>query len=292
MAAGALGEAPTNMTFYRLLASRSCGWLIRRIMSRSDFLTRWRRAHGTGYDPSAEWLSEIVSQFRDRGTEMTRLALAVRTSYGEQFDDLAGRLDNIDNKTLLIWGADDRLVPLSTGQRFRTLLRDSELVVLPGVGDFPHEERPVEVANLIKRFLARGARSSLSARAANATRQDDHLGTPSVPQRVIRRRVVSSEGSETDMREANHQTGHKAAALAGLHAEIATQSAAIEQQVIAWRRDIHQHPELGNREYRNRRARRLGASRAGDGGCRRHWWHRRIGYSSGRRARQDSGLAR
>ena len=26
--------------------------------------------------------------------------------------------------------------------------------------------------------------------------------------------------------------------------------AAVEPQVIAWRRDIHQHPELGNREFR------------------------------------------
>ena len=27
-------------------------------------------------------------------------------------------------------------------------------------------------------------------------------------------------------------------------------AAALEAQVIAWRRDLHQHPELGNREFR------------------------------------------
>ena len=27
-------------------------------------------------------------------------------------------------------------------------------------------------------------------------------------------------------------------------------AAAIEPQLIAWRRDLHQHPELGNREFR------------------------------------------
>lgn len=27
-------------------------------------------------------------------------------------------------------------------------------------------------------------------------------------------------------------------------------AAELEPQVIAWRRDLHQHPELGNREFR------------------------------------------
>jgi len=35
-----------------------------------------------------------------------------------------------------------------------------------------------------------------------------------------------------------------------LHAEIAALADEIEARVIAWRRDFHQHPELGNREWR------------------------------------------
>ncbi len=35
-----------------------------------------------------------------------------------------------------------------------------------------------------------------------------------------------------------------------LSAQIDAAAAAIEAQVIAWRRDLHQHPELGNREFR------------------------------------------
>jgi amidohydrolase len=44
-----------------------------------------------------------------------------------------------------------------------------------------------------------------------------------------------------------------AAAIAqdpGMVREVATLTAAVEPSVIAWRRDIHQHPELGNREFR------------------------------------------
>jgi amidohydrolase len=37
---------------------------------------------------------------------------------------------------------------------------------------------------------------------------------------------------------------------AALEAKIRDRSAAIEQKLIAWRRDIHQHPELGDQEHR------------------------------------------
>jgi amidohydrolase len=39
----------------------------------------------------------------------------------------------------------------------------------------------------------------------------------------------------------------------GLDAEIAALAEEIEARVVAWRRDIHQHPELGNREVRTAR---------------------------------------
>jgi amidohydrolase len=40
------------------------------------------------------------------------------------------------------------------------------------------------------------------------------------------------------------------AALDPLRAEIDARVAEVEEKVVAWRRDIHQHPELGNREFR------------------------------------------
>ena len=47
-------------------------------------------------------------------------------------------------------------------------------------------------------------------------------------------------------------TGAASAAsdAAALRAAVAESAAAIEDRVIAWRRDIHQNPELGNREFR------------------------------------------
>ena len=41
---------------------------------------------------------------------------------------------------------------------------------------------------------------------------------------------------------------HIDASSLGTHIDSA--AAALEAQVIAWRRDLHEHPELGNREFR------------------------------------------
>ena len=38
--------------------------------------------------------------------------------------------------------------------------------------------------------------------------------------------------------------------VGSLDARIAAASAAVLPSVVAWRRDVHQHPELGNREHR------------------------------------------
>jgi amidohydrolase len=41
--------------------------------------------------------------------------------------------------------------------------------------------------------------------------------------------------------------------VAGLEAEVRQRASAVEQKVIAWRRDIHEHPELGDQETRTSR---------------------------------------
>jgi amidohydrolase len=41
-----------------------------------------------------------------------------------------------------------------------------------------------------------------------------------------------------------------ASAAEGVRPEVATQAQRLQSKVLAWRRDIHQHPELGNREVR------------------------------------------
>ncbi|MET8079281.1 alpha/beta hydrolase [Streptomyces sp. NPDC005303] len=155
MAAGALGESEANLTLYRLLAHRWLGAWIARLFPKGMFERRWLAAHGPGYRPEPGVLDRYFRQLRRQGAQMARVGLELRLSYGERFDALAGPISGLAIPTLLIFGAEDRLVPVSTGRRFASLLSDASLVELPDCGDFPQEEKPKEITEAISGFLAK-----------------------------------------------------------------------------------------------------------------------------------------
>jgi pimeloyl-ACP methyl ester carboxylesterase len=55
--------------------------------------------------------------------------------------------------TLIIWGANDPVIPLSHAHRFHADITGSDLRVLEHTGHVPHEERPEVVAELISTFV-------------------------------------------------------------------------------------------------------------------------------------------
>ena len=59
----------------------------------------------------------------------------------------------------VMWGVDDRLLPVRHARRAADLLPDAELTVLPGVGHSPNWERPARVIAAIDALCARPASS-------------------------------------------------------------------------------------------------------------------------------------
>ena len=70
-------------------------------------------------------------------------------------------------------------------------------------------------------------------------------GVPVEPRRVLRRRAMLAGLAAAIVSAGSHapSAGAQGSAIDRLSAEV-------EDQVIAWRRDFHQHPELSNREFR------------------------------------------
>lgn len=66
-------------------------------------------------------------------------------------EKLAGLVDSIP--VLLVWGQEDRAVPLSVGEQARALLGTTDLVVIPGSGHAPYLERPEEFNAPVLQFL-------------------------------------------------------------------------------------------------------------------------------------------
>ncbi len=55
--------------------------------------------------------------------------------------------------TLIIWGDEDRFIPVQNGERLRRDIPGSRLIVISGCGHNPHEERPAETFAAIAEFF-------------------------------------------------------------------------------------------------------------------------------------------
>ncbi|WP_271439074.1 alpha/beta fold hydrolase [Pontixanthobacter luteolus] len=66
----------------------------------------------------------------------------------------AEQVAGLDMPALVIWGAEDALIPLSAGEWLGANLPRSELLVLDGIGHLPMEEAPDQTAEAVRTWLA------------------------------------------------------------------------------------------------------------------------------------------
>jgi pimeloyl-ACP methyl ester carboxylesterase len=114
----------------------------------------------------------IAEQMRGAGNPGFVDALDALTHY-----PIRARLGEIACPTLIVWGAEDHLVPVRDAAEFERLIPDARKVVWPETGHVPMLERPDAFNALVERFVAesgaadtpsagRQRSSSSSARAA------------------------------------------------------------------------------------------------------------------------------
>jgi pimeloyl-ACP methyl ester carboxylesterase len=68
--------------------------------------------------------------------------------------DLRRRLYRIAAPTLLVWGAQDRVVPPIYADAFAAGIRDTRKLLVEGAGHFPHLENPDAVLSAVRAFVA------------------------------------------------------------------------------------------------------------------------------------------
>jgi pimeloyl-ACP methyl ester carboxylesterase len=155
ISAGALGENKTNMFLYKALASRTLGYLITRLFTFKLFAKRWRAAHVKIDVATDDVVNVYYKNFKKSGNLQAKIGLQVRSSYGRDFKLFEKPMRQIKTPTLLIWGENDPLVPLSTAYKFNHLISLSQLNIISNCGDFPHEEYPEVVAKDIDIFVSK-----------------------------------------------------------------------------------------------------------------------------------------
>jgi pimeloyl-ACP methyl ester carboxylesterase len=68
--------------------------------------------------------------------------------------DILDRLEDVETPTLVVWGRNDLVVPVSDALEYARLIRGSQLEIFDGCGHLPMAERPVRFNRLLERFLA------------------------------------------------------------------------------------------------------------------------------------------
>ena len=69
-------------------------------------------------------------------------------------DELIAAASTVTVPTFIVWGREDRVIPLEAGERLNQLIPNSTLEVIDECGHIPHEEKPEETIERISRFLA------------------------------------------------------------------------------------------------------------------------------------------
>ena len=69
---------------------------------------------------------------------------------------LAKRLRRVRAKTLIVWGKQDRLVPVVYADEFASRIADAQVRLIDNAGHVPYVEQHTQVSRLVREFLATG----------------------------------------------------------------------------------------------------------------------------------------
>ena len=140
---GAMGIKPEQgEIFDYFLESGLTG--LRRAFHRPEQSSAFMRYWGNEWTPEE---ADLVEQHR----EMT-----CRIAWKPYMHSLTLRhlLPGVSTPTLLLWGGEDAITPINSGEIYQRAIPRSRLVVIENCGHMPEMEKPTEFAGLIENFLA------------------------------------------------------------------------------------------------------------------------------------------
>jgi len=148
----ALCHEPPSGVQARLAALPLVGGLVlRQLWGKRAFRAHFRSAFlapGSGVaEQRIDRYYELYNTPAARGSALATLRSMADTRA------VVAQTTRIETPTLVVWGSHDRAHPPSLGQRLAREIRDCGFELLDA-GHLPQEERPVELAGVIRRFLA------------------------------------------------------------------------------------------------------------------------------------------
>ncbi|HEV8131760.1 MAG TPA: alpha/beta hydrolase [Acidobacteriota bacterium] len=140
--------------FLRILRAPLLGDLAIRILpNRFQVLSTLRETYYDGGKISDDFVQAYAAPLRMPGAKSALVATA-RQIVPSNIDDLIARYPTIAVPTLILWGKEDKVVPLQVGERLHQAIPNSRMMVLEECGHVPQEEQPEAALAAIQDFLA------------------------------------------------------------------------------------------------------------------------------------------
>jgi len=127
------------------------GRVLTSLALRSDKLVR-EGLEKSFYDRSKITDDRVTAYYRPLQTRDGQLAALRARTQANEFP-VEPELGKISTPALIIWGADDALIPLAAGRKMNSLIKNSKLVVIEKCGHLPEEEMPERVVDEITKFV-------------------------------------------------------------------------------------------------------------------------------------------
>ncbi|MDM7942080.1 MAG: alpha/beta fold hydrolase [Hydrogenophaga sp.] len=133
---------------FRLASMPALAPLLRNVLPRGLVASSVRNVYA---DPD-----KVTPALIDRYLELSlregnREALRARLQAGNEA--FTAQIAQIRQPTLVLWGAQDRLIPPSQAQHFARDIQGSQVQVFEGLGHVPHEEDPARTVAAVQAFL-------------------------------------------------------------------------------------------------------------------------------------------
>ncbi len=133
-------------------------WYSFTLLANGIFLrSRWlmcRSAERSYYDVKSrppDLCDEYFKQINEPGGRQAWISAMKNTIVRDE--DFAGRLRFLSVPTLIVWGKEDRTIPVEEAHEFHERIQGSWLFVIPGCAHSVPLEKPVELTEALRKFM-------------------------------------------------------------------------------------------------------------------------------------------
>jgi pimeloyl-ACP methyl ester carboxylesterase len=149
--AGGYAYQPKSMPIgFKLAQIPVLAPLMTKLMTRALIESSVRNVYG---DPS-KITPALIERYYELALRPGNRAAVVERFRQARGGEFEAQIKTVQTPTLILWGAEDRLIPPENGQRFAKDIVGSRLTILEGLGHVPHEEDPTSTVAAARAFLS------------------------------------------------------------------------------------------------------------------------------------------